>query len=76
MRPKEESIMRKLFLPFHVPSIGDKEVAEVVDTLKTAWVTTGPKVKQFEVPCGSGLKRFLSEKVSLCSKSNQRLQCQ
>jgi len=36
------------FLPFALPEIGDEEVAEVVDTLKSGWVTTGPKAKRFE----------------------------
>ncbi len=36
------------FLPFALPEIGDEEIAEVVDTLKSGWVTTGPKVKRFE----------------------------
>jgi dTDP-4-amino-4,6-dideoxygalactose transaminase len=36
------------FLPFALPDIGDEEIAEVVDTLKSGWVTTGPKAKRFE----------------------------
>jgi dTDP-4-amino-4,6-dideoxygalactose transaminase len=36
------------FLPFAAPEIGDEEIAEVVDTLKSGWVTTGPKAKRFE----------------------------
>ena len=36
------------FLPFALPEIGDEEIAEVVDTLKSGWVTTGPKAKRFE----------------------------
>ena len=36
------------FLPFALPDIGDEEIAEVVDTLKSGWVTTGPKTKRFE----------------------------
>lgn len=35
-------------IPFHVPSIGEEEIAEVVDTLRSGWLTTGPKVKQLE----------------------------
>ena len=31
------------FLPFALPDIGDEEIAEVVDTLKSGWVTTGPE---------------------------------
>jgi len=40
--------IRETFLPFSPPSIGDEEIAEVVDTLRSDWITTGPKVKQFE----------------------------
>jgi dTDP-4-amino-4,6-dideoxygalactose transaminase len=36
------------FLPFALPEIGDAEIAEVVDTLRSGWVTTGPKAKRFE----------------------------
>ncbi len=40
--------MRNDFLPFSPPSIGEEEIAEVVDTLRSGWITTGPKVKRFE----------------------------
>jgi dTDP-4-amino-4,6-dideoxygalactose transaminase len=36
------------FLPFALPDIGEDEIAEVVDSLRTGWVTTGPKAKRFE----------------------------
>jgi dTDP-4-amino-4,6-dideoxygalactose transaminase len=36
------------FLPFALPDIGDDEIAEVVDTLKSGWITTGPKARRFE----------------------------
>ena len=36
------------FLPFALPEIGEEEIAEVVDTLRSGWVTTGPKAKRFE----------------------------
>jgi len=39
---------RTPFLPFALPDIGDEEIAEVVDTLKSGWVTTGPKAQRFE----------------------------
>src|SRR5664279_3847035 len=35
-------------IPFYKPSIGEDEIAEVVDTLRSGWLTTGPKVKQFD----------------------------
>ena len=36
------------FIPFAVPEISNEEINEVVDTLRSGWITTGPKVKQFE----------------------------
>jgi dTDP-4-amino-4,6-dideoxygalactose transaminase len=36
------------FLPFALPDIGDSEIDEVVDSLRSGWVTSGPKVKLFE----------------------------
>jgi dTDP-4-amino-4,6-dideoxygalactose transaminase len=40
--------MRAQFLPFHIPEIGEDEIESVIDTLRSGWLTTGPKVKQFE----------------------------
>lgn len=40
--------MRDTFLPFSPPLIGEEEIAEVVDTLRSDWITTGPKVRRFE----------------------------
>src|SRR5919197_1223037 len=40
--------MRETFLPFALPSIGEAEIAEVVDTLRSGWLTTGPKTHRFE----------------------------
>lgn len=39
---------RKTFLPYALPSIGEEEIAEVVDSLRSGWITMGPKVKRFE----------------------------
>ena len=36
------------FLPFALPEIGDEEIAAVSEALRSGWVTTGPKTKQFE----------------------------
>lgn len=40
--------MKSEFLPFSPPLIGEEEIAEVVDTLRSDWITTGPKTKRFE----------------------------
>lgn len=44
-RPQE---MRQTFLPFALPHITQEEINEVVDTLQSGWLTTGPKTKRFE----------------------------
>jgi dTDP-4-amino-4,6-dideoxygalactose transaminase len=36
------------FLPFALPDIDEDDIAEVVDTLRSGWVTTGPKAQRFE----------------------------
>lgn len=40
--------MKKLSVLFSPPDITEEEIAEVVDTLKSGWITTGPKTKLFE----------------------------
>lgn len=40
--------MTRPFLPFALPDIGDEEIAAVTEALRSGWVTTGPKTKQFE----------------------------
>ena len=35
-------------VPFHRPAIGPAEEREVIDTLRSGWITTGPKTKKFE----------------------------
>lgn len=42
------SEFRDTFLPFFSPSIGEEEIGEVIDTLRSGWLTTGPKARQFE----------------------------
>jgi dTDP-4-amino-4,6-dideoxygalactose transaminase len=40
--------MRDTLLPFSVPSIGEEEIAEVVAALRSGWITSGPRCRQFE----------------------------
>ncbi|MFK5969586.1 MAG: DegT/DnrJ/EryC1/StrS family aminotransferase [Candidatus Marithrix sp.] len=40
--------MNEKFLPFALPCIGEEEINEVVDTLRSGWLTSGPKTKYFE----------------------------
>jgi dTDP-4-amino-4,6-dideoxygalactose transaminase len=46
--PGGGSRRRAEFLSFSPPSIGDEEIREVVDTLRSDWITTGPKAARFE----------------------------
>ncbi|MEM7163210.1 MAG: DegT/DnrJ/EryC1/StrS family aminotransferase, partial [Bacteroidota bacterium] len=40
--------MHKPPIPFSPPRIDEESIAEVVDTLRSGWITTGPKTKLFE----------------------------
>lgn len=40
--------MNKLQVPFFRPSLQEQEVNEVVETLRSGWLTSGPRVKRFE----------------------------
>lgn len=40
--------MIRAFLPFSAPSIGEEEIVEVVDALRSGWITTGPRTQRFE----------------------------
>jgi dTDP-4-amino-4,6-dideoxygalactose transaminase len=39
---------RRTFLPFAPPAIGAEEIEEVIDTLRSQWISTGPKTHRFE----------------------------
>ncbi len=40
--------MRSEFLPYALPDIGEAEIEAVADTLRSGWLTTGPRVRRFE----------------------------
>ncbi|MBN8505274.1 MAG: DegT/DnrJ/EryC1/StrS family aminotransferase [Burkholderiales bacterium] len=54
------------FLPFALPEIGDEEIAELVDTLRSGWITTGPKARRFETE----FARFLGDETLHCIAVN------
>jgi len=45
---KSKKSSRTTFLPFALPHITEAEIDEVVDTLRSGWLTTGPKTRRFE----------------------------
>ena len=57
--------MQKRKITFSPPDITDREIAEVIDTLKSGWITTGPKTKRFE----DELAKYCGTKKSVCLNS-------
>lgn len=57
--------MRETFLSFSPPCLGEEEIAEVVDTLRSDWITTGPKTRRFE----EEFARFLGAEGALALNS-------
>lgn len=45
---KDNIIMKKRIIPFSPPDITDLEINEVIEALKSGWITTGPRVKKLE----------------------------
>lgn len=52
-------------IPFSPPRIDEETIAEVIDTLKSGWITTGPKTKLFE----KELTQYCGNKRTLCVSS-------
>ena len=42
------ALRRESFLPFSRPVIGQEEIDEMIDSIQSGWLTTGPKTAQFE----------------------------
>jgi dTDP-4-amino-4,6-dideoxygalactose transaminase len=59
--------MRDEFLIFGSPSIGEEEIAEVVDSLRSGWVGTGPKVQRFETMLAEYVEVQFARCVSSCT---------
>lgn len=57
--------MKKLNVLFSPPDITEEEINEVVDTLKSGWITTGPKTKKFE----NELAEFCHTSKAVCLNS-------
>ena len=52
-------------IPFSPPDISEEEIEEVVDALKSGWITTGPKTKRLE----KELLKFTGTNVGVCLNS-------
>ena len=52
--------MENRHIAFSPPDITEEEITEVVDTLKSGWITTGPKTKKFEQKLAEAILRAKS----------------
>lgn len=60
-------MVRTKHLQFSRPCIGEEEIAEVVDTLRSDWITTGPKVNRFEREFASAVESPAALALSSCT---------
>lgn len=56
---------KKMNIPFSPPDITEEEIAEVVDALRSGWITTGPRVKELE----RQLAEYMGVKRCVCLNS-------
>jgi len=54
-------------VPFHRPNLGREEIDEVVDTLQSGWLTTGPKTVRFEQDLARYVQAPFAQAVSSCT---------
>lgn len=55
----------KMKVPFSLPDIGQEEINEVIETMKSGWITTGPKTKQLE----KTMAEFIGVNKAVCLNS-------
>ncbi len=59
--------VRSQFVPFAPPLIGEEEIAEVVETLRGDWLTTGPRTRQFQAEFADTFAAPAATAVSSCT---------
>lgn len=55
----------KMRVPFSPPDMSELEIAEVVDTLRSGWITTGPKTKLLE----KQIAEYVTTEKAVCLNS-------
>ena len=58
---------RKEFLPFALPDLNDDELIEIKEALDSGWITTGPKVRQFEAEFAGAVGAPYAVAVNSCT---------
>lgn len=59
--------MRKTYLPFARPTIDEQEIDAVVAALRSGWLTSGPKVREFEAEFAAAVDAESALAVSSCT---------
>jgi dTDP-4-amino-4,6-dideoxygalactose transaminase len=57
---------KEMNVAFSLPDIGEEEIKEVTDTLRSGWITTGPKTKEFE----RRIAEFTNTSKAVCLNSS------
>lgn len=67
MRGKKSKSARKNYLVFGEPLVGKEEIREVLETLESGWISTGPKVALFEQNVKKYIKTKYAKAVNSCT---------
>jgi dTDP-4-amino-4,6-dideoxygalactose transaminase len=59
--------LRKSFLDFARPQISEEDIAEVLDTLRSGWITSGPKARRFEAEFGAFVEAPAALALNSCT---------
>ena len=65
------SPVRSEFLPFHLPDLGEEEIASVTETLRSGWLTTGPRTAAFECAFAQYIGSRYAVAVNSCTAALQ-----
>ena len=68
MSKLSSSPRRERMLGFQPPAIGEEEIAAVAETLRSGWLTTGPRAAELEQRMAN------TSKPSTCSRSRRARQ--
>ena len=62
---------RRAYIHFSPPAIGEEEIREVVEVLRSPWITTGPKAKRFETEFAAYVGAPAALALSSCTAAEQ-----
>ena len=57
---------KKMNIKFSPPDVGEEEIEEIIDAIKSGWITTGPKTKLFE----QKISEYCNTEKTVCLNSS------